>query len=76
VRASHEVTNAHSPRFGRLDIVVNAEAIMALSPIARGEVEAFDRVVATNLRVRAPTSAQHIRGCDPRENVRQQRRMV
>jgi 3-oxoacyl-[acyl-carrier protein] reductase len=36
--------------FGRLDVVVNTAGILALSPIAKLDVEAFDRVIATNLR--------------------------
>ncbi|MCR6632798.1 MAG: SDR family oxidoreductase [Magnetospirillum sp.] len=37
-------------RFGRLDAVVNNAGLMANSPIAAGDVAAFDRLVATNLR--------------------------
>ena len=36
--------------FGQIDVVVNNAGIMALSPIAKGDVETFDRVIATNLR--------------------------
>ncbi|QHN05118.1 SDR family oxidoreductase [Granulicella sp. WH15] len=36
--------------YGRVDIVVNNAGIMPLSPIAKGDVEAFDKVIATNLR--------------------------
>jgi 3-oxoacyl-[acyl-carrier protein] reductase len=36
--------------FGRVDIVVNNSGIMPLSPIAKGDVETFDKVIATNLR--------------------------
>lgn len=36
--------------FGHVDVVVNNAGIMALSPIAKGDVEAFDKVIATNLR--------------------------
>jgi len=36
--------------FGRVDVVVNNAGIMPLSPIAKGDVEAFDKVIATNLR--------------------------
>ena len=35
---------------GRVDVVVNNAGIMPLSPIAKGDVEAFDKVIATNLR--------------------------
>jgi 3-oxoacyl-[acyl-carrier protein] reductase len=36
--------------FGRIDVVVHTAGIMPLSPIAKGDVETFDRVIATNLR--------------------------
>src|SRR5580692_11063710 len=36
--------------YGRIDVVVNNAGIMTLSPIAKGDVEAFDKVIATNLR--------------------------
>jgi len=36
--------------FGRVDVVVNNAGIMPLSPIAKGDVEAFDKVIAINLR--------------------------
>jgi 3-oxoacyl-[acyl-carrier protein] reductase len=36
--------------FGQIDVVVNNAGIMPLSPIAKGDVEAFDKVIATNLR--------------------------
>jgi 3-oxoacyl-[acyl-carrier protein] reductase len=36
--------------FGRLDVVVNSAGIMPLSPIAKGDVETFDKVIAINLR--------------------------
>ncbi|WP_213805017.1 SDR family oxidoreductase [Granulicella sp. dw_53] len=36
--------------FGRLDAVVNSAGIMPLFPIAGGDVETFDKVIATNLR--------------------------
>ena len=36
--------------FGGIDVVVNSAGIMPLWPIADGDVEAFDRVIATNLR--------------------------
>ncbi|GAB7521639.1 SDR family oxidoreductase [Paraburkholderia sp. 2C] len=35
---------------GRVDVVVNSAGIMPLGPIAAGDVETFDRVIATNLR--------------------------
>jgi len=36
--------------FRRIDVVVNAAGIMPMGPIAEGTLEAFDRVIATNLR--------------------------
>src|ERR1700742_84729 len=36
--------------FGKIDVVVNNAGIMPLSPIAKGDVETFDKVIATNLR--------------------------
>ncbi len=36
--------------YGRVDVVVNNAGIMPLSTIAKGDVEAFDKVIATNLR--------------------------
>jgi 3-oxoacyl-[acyl-carrier protein] reductase len=36
--------------FGRLDVVVNTAGIMPLSPIAKLDLDAFDKVIATNLR--------------------------
>jgi 3-oxoacyl-[acyl-carrier protein] reductase len=36
--------------FGRIDVVVNTAGIMPLSPIAKLDLEAFDKVIATNLR--------------------------
>ncbi|MGC4049816.1 MAG: SDR family oxidoreductase [Paludibaculum sp.] len=36
--------------YGRVDVVVNNAGIMPLSPVAQGDVEVFDRTVATNLR--------------------------
>src|SRR6201988_4446696 len=36
--------------FGQIDVVVNNAGIMPLSPIAKGDVETFDKVIATNLR--------------------------
>ena len=35
---------------GRVDVVVNNAGIMPLSPIAKGDVETFDKVIAINLR--------------------------
>jgi 3-oxoacyl-[acyl-carrier protein] reductase len=36
--------------FGRVDVVVNNAGIMPLSPIAKGDVDTFDKVIAINLR--------------------------
>jgi 3-oxoacyl-[acyl-carrier protein] reductase len=36
--------------FGGLKVVVNCAGIMPLSPIARGDLDLFDKVIATNLR--------------------------
>src|SRR6267142_3016180 len=36
--------------FGRIDVVVNSAGIMPLGPIAESTLEAFDRIIATNLR--------------------------
>ena len=36
--------------FGVVNVVVNCAGIMPLSPIARGDLELFDKVIATNLR--------------------------
>jgi 3-oxoacyl-[acyl-carrier protein] reductase len=36
--------------FGSVDVVVNSAGIMPLSPIAKGDLETFDKVIATNLR--------------------------
>jgi 3-oxoacyl-[acyl-carrier protein] reductase len=36
--------------FGRLDAVVNCAGIMPLAPIVKGDLENFDRAIATNLR--------------------------
>ncbi len=36
--------------FGRIDVVVNNAGIMPLTLISKGDVEAFDKVIATNLR--------------------------
>jgi 3-oxoacyl-[acyl-carrier protein] reductase len=36
--------------FGKIDVVVHSAGIMPLLPIAGGNVETFDKVIATNLR--------------------------
>src|SRR5258705_10225727 len=49
--------------FGQIDVVVNNAGIMPLSPIAKGDVSTFDRVIATNLRgtfLVLAQAAQHV----------------
>jgi 3-oxoacyl-[acyl-carrier protein] reductase len=49
--------------FGAIDVVVNCAGIMPLSPIAKGDVEVFDRVIDTNLRgtfLVLAQAAQHV----------------
>ena len=49
--------------FGQIDVVVNNAGIMPLSPIAKGDVETFDKVIATNLRgtfLVLSQAAQHV----------------
>jgi 3-oxoacyl-[acyl-carrier protein] reductase len=49
--------------FGQIDVVVNNAGIMPLSLIAKGDVETFDRVIATNLRgtfLVLSQAAQHV----------------
>jgi 3-oxoacyl-[acyl-carrier protein] reductase len=49
--------------FGQIDVVVNNAGIMPLSPIVKGDVEAFDKVIATNLRgtfLVLSQAAQHV----------------
>ena len=36
--------------FNQVDVVVHSAGIMPLSPISKGDVELFDKVIATNLR--------------------------
>lgn len=36
--------------FGTITVVVNSAGIMPLAPIQKGDVDAFDKVIATNLR--------------------------
>ena len=36
--------------FGSVDVVVHTAGIMPLAPIAKGDIESFDKVIATNLR--------------------------
>ena len=49
--------------FGSVDVVVNNSGIMPLSPIGKSDVEAFDKVIETNLRgtfLMFAQAAQHI----------------
>ncbi|MCU1320707.1 MAG: 3-oxoacyl-[acyl-carrier protein] reductase [Acidobacteriaceae bacterium] len=49
--------------FGQIDVVVNNAGIMPLSPIAKGDVDVFDKVIATNLRgtfLVLSEAAQHV----------------
>ena len=41
---------AGSKAFGNIDAVVNTAGVMPLAPIAKGDIEAFDKVIAINLR--------------------------
>jgi len=36
--------------FGEITVVVNSAGIMLLAPIAKGDIDSFDKVIATNLR--------------------------
>ena len=48
---------------GAIDVVVNCAGIMPLSPIAKGDVEVFDRVISINLRgtfLILAQAAQHV----------------
>jgi 3-oxoacyl-[acyl-carrier protein] reductase len=49
--------------FGRVDVVVNTAGIMPLAPIAQGDLDLFDKVIATNLRgtfLVLSQAAQHV----------------
>jgi 3-oxoacyl-[acyl-carrier protein] reductase len=49
--------------FGSIDVVVNNSGIMPLSPIGKGDVETFDKVIHTNLRgafLVLAQAAQHV----------------
>jgi 3-oxoacyl-[acyl-carrier protein] reductase len=49
--------------YGKIDVVVNNAGIMPLSPIAKNDVEMFDKVIATNLRgtfLMLAQAAQHV----------------
>jgi 3-oxoacyl-[acyl-carrier protein] reductase len=56
--------NETMKRFGSVDVVVNNSGIMPLSPIGKGDVEVFDKVISTNLRgtfLVLAQAAQHVR---------------
>lgn len=42
--------SATKEAFGRIDVVVNSAGVMPMAPIADTSLEAFDKVIATNLR--------------------------
>ena len=49
--------------YGQIDVVVNNAGIMPLSPIAKNDVDTFDKVIATNLRgtfLVLAQAAQHV----------------
>jgi 3-oxoacyl-[acyl-carrier protein] reductase len=49
--------------YGRIDVVVHSAGIMPLSPIAAGDVDLFDKVMAINLRgtfIVLSQAAQHV----------------
>jgi 3-oxoacyl-[acyl-carrier protein] reductase len=50
-------------KFGQLDAVVHSAGVMTLNPIAKGDVEDFDRVIRVNLRgsyLVLSQAAQHV----------------
>lgn len=50
-------------KFGKIDVVVHCAGIMPLAAIADGDIEAFDKVIATNLRgtfLILAQAAQHV----------------
>ena len=50
-------------QFGRVDAVVNCAGIMPMAPIAKGDLEIFDKAIATNLRgafIVMSQAAQHV----------------
>jgi len=54
---------ATKKEYGQIDVVVNNAGIMALSPIAKGDLEVFDKTIQTNLRgtfLVFSQAAQHI----------------
>jgi len=58
-----ELFEKSAQAFGALQVVVNNAGIMALSPIVKGDVETFDKVIAVNLRgafLVLAQAAQHV----------------
>ena len=45
-----QLFEAAASAFGDIGVVVNSAGIMPLAPIAAGDIEAFDKVIAINLR--------------------------
>ena len=45
-----QLFEAAASAFGGIGVVVNSAGIMPLAPIAAGDIDAFDKVIATNLR--------------------------
>jgi 3-oxoacyl-[acyl-carrier protein] reductase len=48
--AVHKLFEKAKSAFGNLTVVVHCAGIMPLSPIKNGDIESFDKVIATNLR--------------------------
>ena len=60
---SSELFEKSAQAFGAIQDVVNNAGIMALSPIVKGDVETFDKVIAVNLRgafLVLAQAAQHV----------------
>jgi 3-oxoacyl-[acyl-carrier protein] reductase len=58
-----ELFEKSAQTFGPIQVVVNNAGIMPLSPIVKGDVEAFDKVIAINLRgafLVLAQAAQHV----------------
>src|SRR4029077_1898901 len=58
-----ELFEKSAQAFGPIQVVVNNAGIMPLSPIVKGDVEAFDKVIAINLRgafLVLAQAAQHV----------------
>src|SRR5882672_1140475 len=55
--------------FGRIDVVVNCAGIMPLGRIADGDIDMFDKVIATNLRGTFIVLGQAARHVAPGERI-------